>query len=55
MEVQKWEMKIFSENQKKLVGNKTKIMSVIKANAYGHGAVKVAETLVESGIERSMI
>jgi alanine racemase len=37
---------------KSIVGNKTKIMAVIKANAYGHGAFKVAETLLNNGIER---
>lgn len=28
---------------------KTKLMAVIKADAYGHGAVKVAETILQSG------
>lgn len=28
-----------------------RLMAVIKADAYGHGAVKVAETLVEAGVD----
>ncbi len=34
---------------KKLVGSKTKVMAVVKANAYGHGILEVAKTL--SGID----
>ncbi len=29
----------------------TKLMGVVKANAYGHGAVEIARTLVESGVD----
>lgn len=34
-----------------LLGPHTRIMAVIKANAYGHGAVRVAEKLEKSGVE----
>ena len=34
---------------KKLVGRRVKILSMVKANAYGHGAVEVAQTLANSG------
>lgn len=34
---------------KKLVGNKTRIMAVVKANAYGHGAVEVSRVVLENG------
>ena len=34
-----------------LVGPATAITAVVKANAYGHGAVGVAETLMESGAD----
>jgi len=36
---------------KKLVGEKIKIMAVIKADAYGHGAVQVAKILEEHGVD----
>jgi alanine racemase len=34
---------------KKLVGPQVKVMAVVKANAYGHGAFKVAQTVLEAG------
>ena len=34
---------------KKTVGPRVKILSMVKANAYGHGAVEVARTLAKSG------
>ena len=34
---------------KKTIGPRVKILSMVKANAYGHGAVKVARTLAKSG------
>lgn len=34
----------------KLVGN-TKIMGIVKANAYGHGSVKCAKALEENGVD----
>ncbi|MGI6128575.1 MAG: alanine racemase [bacterium] len=37
---------------KSLVGPKVKVMSVVKANAYGHGAIEIAETLAEAGTDR---
>jgi len=37
------------KNLKKLAGEKTKLMAVIKADAYGHGAVHVGKTAIESG------
>ena len=36
---------------KQLVGEEVKIMAVVKANAYGHGAVAVAKALEESGVD----
>ncbi|MGI6587337.1 MAG: alanine racemase [Peptococcia bacterium] len=36
---------------KKLVGSKVKIMAVVKANAYGHGAVEVAKVLSKAGTD----
>jgi len=35
---------------KRWVGKKVKIMGVVKANAYGHGACHVAKVLVENGV-----
>jgi alanine racemase len=37
---------------KRHVGEKTELMAVVKANAYGHGAVPVAETVLENGASR---
>ena len=37
--------------RRKLAGE-TEIMAVIKANAYGHGAIPLARTLVEEGVQR---
>jgi alanine racemase len=34
---------------KRLVGEKTELMAVVKANGYGHGAVAVAETALNNG------
>lgn len=36
---------------KNIISNTTKIMAVIKANAYGHGIVEVAKKLCQIGIE----
>ncbi len=35
-----------------LAGERTAVIGVVKANAYGHGAVEVATSLVASGVER---
>lgn len=35
-----------------LIPKSTKIMAVVKANGYGHGALKVAKAAVEAGVER---
>lgn len=37
---------------KEHVGEKTELMAVVKANAYGHGAVPVAKTALENGASR---
>ena len=37
------------EQVKKLVGPRVKILSIVKANAYGHGAVECARALIEAG------
>ena len=34
---------------KRLIGEKTKLMAVVKANGYGHGAVPVAEVALDNG------
>ena len=36
---------------KKKVGTDVKIMGIVKANAYGHGMIEVASTLVDFGID----
>jgi alanine racemase len=36
---------------KKILNPKTQLMAVIKADAYGHGAVKVAKTILQSGVD----
>lgn len=36
---------------RKIVGDKTKIMAVVKADGYGHGAVKVAKMAQQQGVE----
>lgn len=35
---------------RKLVGDRIMIIAVVKANAYGHGLVKIGERLVEAGV-----
>jgi len=30
---------------------KTKIAAVLKANGYGHGAIKIAKVLIENGVD----
>ncbi len=37
---------------KECVGEETELMAVVKANAYGHGAVPVARTALENGASR---
>jgi alanine racemase len=37
---------------KKCAGEETELMAVVKANAYGHGAVPVAKTALENGASR---
>lgn len=37
---------------KRLIGEKTELMAVVKANGYGHGAVQVAETALDNGASR---
>ena len=36
---------------KELVGPKVKVMAVVKANAYGHGAEEVAQAVTEAGAD----
>ncbi len=36
---------------RKLVGNKVSILSIVKADAYGHGSVETSKALVEAGTE----
>lgn len=39
------------KNIKKLLKEDTKICGVVKANAYGHGSVQIAKTLVSEGVD----
>jgi alanine racemase len=34
---------------KKLVGENTEIMSIVKSNAYGHGVLEVSRTVLKNG------
>lgn len=36
---------------KKKLGNRTKVLAIVKADAYGHGAVRTSQTLVKNGID----
>lgn len=36
---------------KKLTGRDTKLMAVVKANAYGHGLIEIARTAIQAGAE----
>jgi alanine racemase len=38
-------------NERKLIGNNTKIMAIIKADGYGHGAVPIAKALNSIGVD----
>lgn len=38
-------------NIKAFVGEKTKVMAVVKADAYGHGSVEVSKSLIENGAD----
>jgi alanine racemase len=38
-------------NIKKLTGEKTKIMAILKADGYGHGAIPIAQTLDHIGVD----
>ncbi len=35
---------------RQVIGKNTQIIAVVKANAYGHGAIEVSETLLENGV-----
>lgn len=35
---------------RQIVGKNTQIIAIVKANAYGHGAIEVSETLLENGV-----
>ena len=35
---------------RQIVGENTQIVAVVKANAYGHGAIEVSETLLQNGV-----
>lgn len=39
------------DEAKKLLSKETKIAAVLKANAYGHGAIEVARILVDKGVD----
>lgn len=44
-------MKNNIKQAKKLIGGKTKLAGVLKADAYGHGAIYSAKTMIENGVE----
>ena len=33
------------------VGNDIKILAIVKADAYGHGAVRISQTLMDNGVD----
>ncbi|HBR02974.1 MAG TPA: alanine racemase, partial [Ruminiclostridium sp.] len=35
-----------------LVGKRTEIMAVVKADAYGHGVLETVSTMIENGVSR---
>ncbi|MFH1287459.1 MAG: alanine racemase [bacterium] len=37
---------------RKIVGSKVEICAIVKADAYGHGAVQIAKTLADNGVNR---
>lgn len=37
---------------RRIIGDNTMIMASTKANAYGHGAIEVARTFIENGVDR---
>ena len=39
---------------KKLTGKDTRLMAVVKANGYGHGAIEVARRALQSGAQNSI-
>ena len=39
------------EEMRKLLPEKTKIMGIVKANAYGHGDIRITKELVKCGID----
>ncbi|MDI6781286.1 MAG: alanine racemase [bacterium] len=41
-----------AEELRRLVGNSCQIMAIVKADAYGHGAVAVAKTAIKAGVQR---
>ena len=41
-----------TQQVKKLINPNTIIMAVMKADGYGHGAVQIAKTLLENGVQR---
>ncbi len=36
---------------REIIGRRTRLLAVVKANAYGHGAIPVAKTAIEAGAE----
>jgi alanine racemase len=43
---------VFNYNQARLLARGSKVLCVIKADAYGHGAIPAAEALTEAGADR---
>jgi len=52
IEIKKKALKNNIQQFKKLIGNKVKLMAVVKANAYGHGSIKTAKIALKSGVDQ---
>lgn len=50
-EISKTALKNNLEQIQRFVGEKTAVMTVVKANAYGHGAVEVSKVALEAGVK----
>jgi len=49
VEINKKALKRNIRQFQKLIGDKVRLMAVVKANAYGHGLVEVAKIVIKSG------
>ncbi|MGB3513869.1 MAG: alanine racemase [Microcoleaceae cyanobacterium] len=51
VEIKDWALTHNIRQLKSLLSAKTKLMGVVKADAYGHGACKVSQTILEAGAD----